>query len=142
MTIEANILPRAICHSSERYTNPGSFDPNRYLLSPTPAKIQGHTVFGYGRRVCIGQDYAASQMLVVCATVANFFDISLPVDKVTGQPISVEKCFEGATGNVIPVLDCVDLGFQTRDERTGERLRDLYAMQREQDVEKEEEECF
>lgn len=138
----ANFFRRAICHSDSRYPDASTFNPGRYLTSPTGPKLQGHTVFGYGRRVCIGQDYAASQLLVVCGAVANFFNISLPVDKTTGKSVSVESCFEGATGNVIPVLACVDLGFNARSEHMEGRLRAAYSVQRDVDLEREDEECL
>lgn len=131
-----------MCRSDSRYANSNTFDPSRYLDPNSPApKIQGHTVFGYGRRVCIGQDYAAAQLLVVCAAVAQFLDIGLPTDSRTGQPISAESCLEQATGNVIPILESVDLTFTSRSVEYAELLSGFYEHQKIYG-EREDEECL
>lgn len=131
-----------MCRSDSRYANSDTFDPSRYLSpdSVTP-KIQGHTVFGYGRRVCIGQDYAAAQLLVVCGAVSQFLNIQLPTDSKTGLPIDPESCLQQTTPNVIPVLESVDLKFTPRSEESFEMLNSLYENQKIYG-EREDEECL
>lgn len=138
-----------MCRSDNYYRDADTFDPSRYL-EPTSAqykepltefpKIQGHSVFGWGRRVCIGQEYAATQMLVVCAAVALNFNIAPGIDAATGKP--VELNIEKSTANIIPIMESVDLRFEPRSEAHAERLREQYRWQKENDDEPEDEECF
>lgn len=135
-----------MCRSDEYYNDANVFDPSRYL-EPSSAqykepltefpKIQGHTVFGWGRRVCVGQDYAAAQMLVVCAAVASTFNISPDPDRQ-----SCESSIENSTPNVIPIMESLNLQFSPRSEAHAQRLREMYAHQKATDSEPEDEECY
>jgi len=139
-----------MCRSDDFYEDANTFNPSRYLDPASPQyrepltefpKIQGHTVFGWGRRVCIGMEYAATQMLIVCAAVSYAFSIDIAIDPTTGEKAKIS--IENSTANVIPILaEDAPLLFHPRSASQAQRLRDIYKLQREQDEEKEEEECF
>jgi len=139
-----------MCRSEEFYQDANTFDPARYLDPASPQykepltefpKIQGHTVFGWGRRVCVGMEYAATQMLVVCAAVSFAFNMDIAIDPATGEKAKIS--IENATPNVIPILtEGVPLIFNPRSAAQEQRLRDIYRLQKEQDAEPEEEECY
>lgn len=137
-----------MCRDNTTYANANSFDPSRYLTPSSPLyrepltefpKIQGHTVFGWGRRVCIGQEYAATQMLVVCASVASAFNMTLDT-----PPQGLEDLINNSTPNIIPIMDGEGLGlkFNARNEQTARWIREEYAAQRALDIEQEEDECL
>ena len=98
-------------------------------------------MFGWGRRVCVGMEYAATQMLVVCAAVSFAFNMDIAIDPATGEKAKIS--IENATPNVIPILtEGVPLIFNPRSAAQEQRLRDIYRLQKEQDAEPEEEECY
>lgn len=141
-----------MCRSDEYYKDADTFNPSRYLDPASPQykeplteypKIQGHTVFGWGRRVCVGMEYAATQMLVICAAVSYSFNIDVAIDPKTNQKYHLS--IDDATANVIPVLSQETgsrLLFSLRSGSRAQELRNIYRLQREQDQEKEEEECY
>ncbi|KAH9937862.1 CyP450 monooxygenase [Epithele typhae] len=86
-TILANIW--AFSHDERYFSDPDVFKPERHLrdghLDPDvmdPATI----VFGYGRRVCPGQHFAQTSLLIAIATVLHTLDIT-PPDGPDGMPI-------------------------------------------------------
>lgn len=139
-----------MCRSSNFYEDADSFNPSRWIdpesslykepLTEYP-KLQNHSVFGWGRRVCIGQDYAATQMLVVCAAVMYGFNIGPGVDE-SGKPLDLDIDKLLSTPNVIPIMDPIDIRFTARSETQAQRLREAYRLQKLNDDEKEEYECL
>lgn len=128
------LLLRAISHSPTTYPSPDTFSPARYLDPSSPTyqtplsihpRIQGHSIFGYGRRVCIGQDYAASQILTICAAICTFFDFELGFDE-KGERLRAQDCLDGATPHVIPVMTDVDVRFRVRGRDCERRLEEMY----------------
>ncbi|KAK5957797.1 hypothetical protein OHC33_000986 [Knufia fluminis] len=142
----------SMCRSNKYYKDAETFNPSRYLDPASPQykepltefpKIQGHTVFGWGRRVCAGMEYSATQLLVVCAAVSYSFNIDIATDPKTNQRYHLS--LDDATPHAIPVLSQetgLKLLFSPQSESRAEELRDTYRLQREQDKEKEEEECY
>ena len=62
-TIMVNIW--SLTRNPDLYADPDVFDPNRFLDPESPAHrgslgLQRDVNFGFGRRVCIGQDLAVS----------------------------------------------------------------------------------
>ncbi|KIO33205.1 hypothetical protein M407DRAFT_18058 [Tulasnella calospora MUT 4182] len=60
--------------NSRYYTNPSTFDPERYLKQP-PELDPREFVFGYGRRICPGKDLAFQEVWILAASVLWAFDI-------------------------------------------------------------------
>lgn len=129
----------AMCRSPDLYDDPDTFNPDRWLNSASPCyrepltefpKIQGHSVFGWGRRVCIGQDYAATQLLVVCGAVSYSMNIKKALDK-DGKEIPIS--LDNSTPNVIPIMEPVELDFLPRSAEKSQYLRDQLAMYKQHD---------
>ncbi|KIO15771.1 hypothetical protein M407DRAFT_34636 [Tulasnella calospora MUT 4182] len=60
--------------NSKYYSNPSTFDPERYLTQP-PELDPREFVFGYGRRICPGKDLAFQEVWILAASVLWAFDI-------------------------------------------------------------------
>lgn len=134
----------AMCRSPDYYKDPDTYNPDRYLnpesecyrepLTEFP-KVQGHSVFGWGRRTCIGQDYAAAQLLIVCGAVMFGFDIKRGLDK-NGKPVEVS--IDNSTPNVIPIMNPVELDFTVRSAERAQQLRDNLAAYKAENAELDE----
>jgi len=76
-------------HDSSVYTNPETFNPDRYI--PTSEGGLGEPLpvgpFGFGRRVCPGQHFATASVWIVIATLLATFKISTALDD-TGKEIT------------------------------------------------------
>lgn len=143
-------LARALCNSPIMYPTPKAFSPERWLQPESPCyqkplsihpRIQGHSVFGYGRRVCIGQDYAAAQILTLCAAICSFFDFEMGLDS-NGQRLRSQDCLDAATPHVIPIMSDVNVRFRARDSDCARRIEHLYHELELHDPEPWEDECL
>lgn len=73
---------RSLARDPAAYPDPDTFNPARYLdpsyptyrepLSEFPT-IRGYHGFGFGRRICPGQEVAEAELLVACAALAWAF---------------------------------------------------------------------
>ncbi|KAK7212547.1 hypothetical protein V2G26_019725 [Clonostachys chloroleuca] len=84
----AQLLPAIwwFLHDPQTYSEPSSFDPDRYLEprnEPDPAT----EAFGYGRRVCPGRFLADESLFITISRVLAAFDIRKALD---GQGIEIE----------------------------------------------------
>ena len=83
------------------FSNPQSFDPERYLNHPHgsahyaagPAASRDHWAFGAGRRICSGVHLAENSMFVVLAKLLWAFDMLPPLDA-QGREIQVDTTDE------------------------------------------------
>ncbi|WP_432166890.1 cytochrome P450 [Streptomyces sp. bgisy031] len=65
-------------HDPEVYGDPGTFDPDRW--EPERAKGVGRSsflAFGDGRRKCIGEEFAWTELLIILATVLQSWRLNL-----------------------------------------------------------------
>lgn len=71
------ILPSIWCASFEGYTNPHSFDPERF--NDDRAEHTKHSdnwlVFGLGNHRCLGQEYAINHLTAFCAILATEYEM-------------------------------------------------------------------
>jgi cytochrome P450 len=70
-------------HNEMIWDNPEKFDPDRF--EPAKAKARhpfAHVPFGGGPRVCIGQNMAIMQILLILATIVRKYDFSMVSDEV------------------------------------------------------------
>ncbi|KAG8930436.1 hypothetical protein FRC01_002768 [Tulasnella sp. 417] len=58
----------------KHYTNPSTFDPERYLKQ-SPELDPLEYVFGYGRRICPGKDLAFQEVWILAASVLWAFNV-------------------------------------------------------------------
>ena len=72
-------------HNAEYWKNPEKFDPSRFL-GTSGDKIHpfAHIPFGGGPRVCIGQNMAKMQILLVMSAIARNYDFELSDKKELG----------------------------------------------------------
>ncbi|KAJ3884994.1 cytochrome P450 [Lentinula edodes] len=116
-------------HSSERYEDPWSFNPDRYvedeLSCAESAKLpnvmnRDHWTFGAGRRICPGIHVAERELwLAISHLLWSFNFHSLP-----DEPISLEE-YEGNSGRT-PVS--FRLRFEPRDVHLESALKDQHEM--------------
>ncbi|KAF3198817.1 hypothetical protein TWF106_004105 [Orbilia oligospora] len=100
------------------YTDPETFNPERFLKEK-PELNPKKFVFGFGRRICPGQQLAdASTFLTIAQTLA-VFDIKKPVDPVTGLEIEPEM---GATSGTVSHPHPFQCCFVPRNEKCRELI--------------------
>ncbi|GJJ12689.1 hypothetical protein Clacol_006933 [Clathrus columnatus] len=89
----------ALNHDENVYgPDAAAFRPERYLdesgeLIPTAGretKDEGHTMFGFGRRICVGRHVAVSSMFIQVTCILWCFNIT-PADDETGKPMSIDE---------------------------------------------------
>jgi len=68
LTREPEVYPAAETFLPDRWLNP-SYPTFREPLSTYP-KLEGHSQFGYGRRVCMGVDIVNHELFLVCGALA------------------------------------------------------------------------
>jgi len=74
----------AIMHDKERYQDPDTFNPSRFVDSegrlrkdvPDPMEV-----FGYGRRICPGRHLALDLVWLAMANILAVFSIEKPIDE-------------------------------------------------------------
>ncbi|KAJ3772534.1 cytochrome P450 [Lentinula raphanica] len=95
-TVIANIW--AIMHDEDVYPHPERFDPLRFIPVPgqEPQKNPLDVVFGFGRRICAGQEIGEATVIAQMMMALALLDISKPVDEITGQVIEQEIEFTTA----------------------------------------------
>ncbi|KAJ5634337.1 hypothetical protein N7528_002179 [Penicillium herquei] len=86
----AFLLPAVwwFCHDPEVYPSPDAFDPTRYL-SPRNEPDPRLVTFGFGRRVCAGQNFAERTNFLSFAAMLSVFRISKAVDA-QGNEIDIQ----------------------------------------------------
>lgn len=65
-----------ITRNPSYYTNPTVFDPERFL-KPTPELDPRKFAFGYGRRICPGNDFAFQTIWIFAASILSRFRITM-----------------------------------------------------------------
>jgi len=83
----------SLLHNEKFYTEPLAFSPDRFLdesghLS-TPVIDPAKVGFGFGRRVCAGENFAMNSLYIAVASILARFDIGVAKD---------------ARGNNVPIL--------------------------------------
>lgn len=71
-TVIVNI--RAILHDSSLYNSPDSFKPERFL-GLAPERDPSDFVFGFGRRVCPGSDFALTSLFLHATGILSVYDV-------------------------------------------------------------------
>jgi len=89
----------AIHHNPEFYEDDEAFNPDRFLGYPKLAseyagsanwKDRDHYGYGAGRRVCPGMHLAERNMWRITSKLLWAFDISEPIDPVTGKTVTLD----------------------------------------------------
>lgn len=70
------------------YPEPESFMPERFWgKMDSEAACQVDTVFGFGRRVCPGREFAESSIFVLISNIIATMDLTKAMDE-TGAPVT------------------------------------------------------
>ncbi|KAG8926797.1 hypothetical protein FRC00_002566, partial [Tulasnella sp. 408] len=65
-----------ISRDTKYYPDPSSFDPGRYLQQP-PELDPREFVFGYGRRICPGNEFGFQAMWILAASILWAFEVTI-----------------------------------------------------------------
>ncbi|GAO13483.1 uncharacterized protein UV8b_05750 [Ustilaginoidea virens] len=95
---------RAMTHDEETYTDPDSFNPDRFapvelggLGEPYPT---GH--FGYGRRACVGQHLAEASVWIAVAAMLSKLNIERAKDENGNEIVPTVELTNGLTSHPKP----------------------------------------
>ncbi|GJE96466.1 cytochrome P450 [Phanerochaete sordida] len=86
----------AILHDEERYPDPESFKPERFLTSEgalDPTVPDPLEVFGFGRRICPGRHFAQMSLFLYIAQILATFSIDKPVEERGRVVEPTRECF-------------------------------------------------
>ncbi|KLO09941.1 cytochrome P450 [Schizopora paradoxa] len=94
----STVLPNIwmMCHDPSRYHDPFEFRPERFLpdgernTETDPKRL----VFGFGRRICPGKEFAEASLFIAISMILTTFDISKAQDKLGREIVPrVENTF-------------------------------------------------
>lgn len=71
---------RGILHDPKTYSAPCTFEPERFL-GPNPERDPTDVLFGFGRRICPGADFAVASVFLYVTAMLSVYKISPPKDK-------------------------------------------------------------
>ena len=87
------IAPWVVHRHHAFWTDPGAFNPARFMPDAPPAPRFAFMPFGAGPRICVGAQFAMAEAVLVLASLVRRFRITLddprpvmPVAIVTTQP--------------------------------------------------------
>ncbi|KAK7032791.1 cytochrome P450 [Favolaschia claudopus] len=99
------VLPNvwAILHDETVYPDPESFKPERFLLPDGRLNLDvpdpDIAIFGFGRRICAGQQMGWNTVWIMVASMLAAFDITKARDESTGEVI------EPSVGHTSEIMD-------------------------------------
>lgn len=121
LTRESGIYPLANTFLPDRWLNP-SFPTYREPLTVYP-KLEGHSQFGYGRRVCMGVDIVNHELFQVCGALAWAFNLRKKKDE-NGREIELKDMDYSNLLISKPGIFSFDL--QVRDEAKRQSIVDMW----------------
>ncbi|KAH7013861.1 cytochrome P450 [Ilyonectria destructans] len=107
-------------HDPQTYSDPSSFDPDRYLQprnEPDPA----NEAFGYGRRICPGRFLADDSLFITISRLLAAFDIEKAVDNLGNK---IDPKIEVTPGLICRPLD-FPYSIKPRSARHVELIRSI-----------------
>ncbi|KAH9886935.1 cytochrome P450 [Cubamyces lactineus] len=108
------------------YPEPQKFRPERWLeMSPQAAEFANprKVVFGFGRRVCPGRDFADNSVWLAMANVISLFDISKTVDCYGHEVTPAPEFHSGFVSHPKPFACCI----RPRSEKTSDVIAQAHA---------------
>jgi cytochrome P450 len=97
---------RRFTHDERTYAAPNAFNPDRFL-GATPEQDPRAYVFGFGRRVCPGQQLAEHTTFIACATILAALTLSKARDPLTGAELTPTPEWEGVVVTHLKEFPCV-----------------------------------
>lgn len=127
-----HVLDIAMSQDSQRYIDPGAYNPDRWLNEASPnfkgpltvhPRLKGHHIFGRGKRACPGQDLAEAELLVFCGNLVKYFVLGPKVDG-KGEPVwpDPERWSTNVIGGPLP-FEC---DVRARDGAKEVLVEDVY----------------
>ncbi|KIP12370.1 hypothetical protein PHLGIDRAFT_62263, partial [Phlebiopsis gigantea 11061_1 CR5-6] len=98
-----------ILHEEDRYPEPHTFDPRRFLGSDgqlDPNVLDPTEAFGFSRRICAGRYFAHDLAWLAIATILTVFKVEKPVDE---NGMIIEPSGEWTSGFIWFVLEAFRL---------------------------------
>lgn len=92
---------RAMTRDATRYSDPDTFDPDRYVPAEEGGRGEPFPTgqFGFGRRICVGKHLAEASVWIAIAQIASTLNIGRAVDENGREMIPVEELTEGLTSH-------------------------------------------
>lgn len=90
---------------SSQFPDPQTFDPTRFLpanLSPSYPGKDGHSAFGWGRRICPGNTLALNSVFINIARILWAFDLGKKTDA-DGREVPVDVFAFSGGFNSLPL---------------------------------------
>lgn len=100
---------RTILHEEDRYPEPHTFNPRRFLGSDgqlDPNVLDPTEAFGFSRRICAGRYFAHDLAWLAIATILTVFKVEKPVDE---NGMIIEPSGEWTSGLMWFVLEAFHL---------------------------------
>lgn len=120
----ANLVPSIwwFLHDPQVYSNPASFDPERYL-EPRNEPDPVTETFGYGRRICPGRFLADESLFLTISRILATFDILKAVDEngkeiepevvvtpgLVGRPLDFPHCIRPRSAKSVEMIRSVEI---------------------------------
>ena len=110
------------------YPDPDRFNPERYLDPSYPTyrepltefpTIRGYHGFGFGRRICPGQEVAEAELLIACAALVSVFRLEKK-RRPNGQYVPIDDY--NFTSTLITTAKPFEMEFIVRSEKHAERI--------------------
>ncbi|KAF8970085.1 cytochrome P450 [Flammula alnicola] len=102
------IIPNiwAIHHNEDLYSDPFTFNPDRFLGDNPEIDSHFNSMWGFGRRICPGRFMAASSVWIMLTSMLAVYDISKAIDK-DGNIIEPSHDFTSSILQCVPnvILD-------------------------------------
>jgi hypothetical protein len=121
MTRDSTVYPMPNTFLPERWLNP-SYPTYREPLSVYP-RLDGHSQFGQGKRVCMGVDIVNNELLLVCGALAWAFNMKHRVDH---NGIQVEVKDMEYSSLLIAKPDWFDFDLAARDEAKRQKIMEMW----------------
>ncbi len=125
-------LHRSLARDPAVYPDPNTFNPGRYLDPTYPTyrepltefpTIRGYHGFGFGRRICPGQEVAEAELLVACAALAWGFKLGKKRGP-CGQEIPINDY--DFTSTLITTAKPFEMEFDARSEKHAQTILDRF----------------
>ncbi|RPD73721.1 cytochrome P450 [Lentinus tigrinus ALCF2SS1-7] len=123
----ATMMPNIwwMTQNPDLYAEPERFNPDRFMqMSPEEAeqKDPGNVVFGFGRRVCPGKEFADASLWIICANVVATMDLFYAKDD-AGKDIIPEGGFYSGFISHPKEFTCV---FRPRSEAIRKQITHMH----------------
>jgi Cytochrome P450 len=125
-------LYRSLTRDPAVYPDPDTFNPGRYLdpsyptyrepLSEFPT-IRGYHGFGFGRRICPGQEVAEAELLVACAAITWAFSLERKI-MASGEEVPIDDY--DFTSTLITTAKPFEMEFVVRSKKHAQMVQDRF----------------